>query len=158
MNTAAAGDLTITPVTADHHDAWMDLYQGYADFYHSPIDAAGKEVVWGWLMDPAYPFEGLVAARDGGLIGLVHFRVMPSPLRATEAGFIDDLFVRPDVRGSGAADRLMEAVYEIGQRRGWPVIRWITHDLNYRARGVYDRIATKTAWTLYEKKFDPSAY
>ena len=158
MTAKLSGELAILPVTTAHHDAWMHLYQGYADFYHSPIDTAGKEVLWGWLMDPNYPFEGLVAERQGALIGLVHFRAMPSPLRATEAGFVDDLFVRPDVRGSGAADRLMEAVYDIGQQRGWPVIRWITHELNYRARAVYDRIGTKTAWTLYEKKFDPTAY
>jgi hypothetical protein len=30
------------------------------------------------------------------------------------------------------------------------VIRWITREDNYRARAVYDRIATKTNWTTYD--------
>ncbi|MEZ5666648.1 MAG: GNAT family N-acetyltransferase [Alphaproteobacteria bacterium] len=150
--------LTIEPVAAHHKAQWLTLYAGYADFYHSPLGPEGAEVVWGWLMDPGHVFEGLVARQDDRLVGLVHFRAMPSPLRAKDAGFIDDLFVDPDRRGTGAAEALMLAVYDIAQARGWPLLRWITSDSNYRARAVYDRIAVKSQWAMYEKKFDPTAY
>jgi hypothetical protein len=30
------------------------------------------------------------------------------------------------------------------------VIRWITAENNYRARGVYDRLATRTNWVTYD--------
>lgn len=150
--------LTIEPVGPSHKAEWQRLYAGYADYYHSPLGSDGAEMVWRWLNDPDHVFEGLVGRQGDKLVGLVHFRAMPSPLRAGEIGFIDDLFVDPTYRGGGAADALMLAVYEIGEQRGWPVIRWITQDDNYRARGVYDRIAVKTRWNLYEKKFDPDAY
>ena len=150
--------LTIEPVAPQHKQDWRRLYAGYADFYNSPLGEEGAETVWGWLMDPNHMFEGLVASRGDTLVGLVHFRAMPSPLRATDAGFIDDLFVDPEDRGGGAAEALMRAVYAIGEERGWPIIRWITQDNNYRARGLYDRIAVKATWNMYEKKFNPTGY
>jgi hypothetical protein len=29
-------------------------------------------------------------------------------------------------------------------------VRWLTADNNYRARGLYDRCATRTHWITYE--------
>ncbi|MGF1623669.1 MAG: GNAT family N-acetyltransferase [Alphaproteobacteria bacterium] len=150
--------VTIEPLAARHKADWLRLYAGYAAYYHAPLTAEGAEVVWGWLTDPGHVFEGLVARVGDRLVGLVHFRAMPSPLRASEIGFIDDLFVDPERRGSGAAEALIEGVYAVAGTRGWPLVRWITQDDNYRARAVYDRLAVKTRWNLYEKKFDPNAY
>jgi GNAT superfamily N-acetyltransferase len=132
---------------------WRRLYDGYAAFYNMPMTDETAERVWGWLHDPEHVQEALVA-RDvtGRVIGLAHFRAMPSPLRGAYAGFLDDLFVDPEVRGSGAADKLLEALNAIAAERGWPVIRWITADNNYRARGVYDRKATRSMWITYEMK------
>ena len=39
---------------------------------------------------------------------------------------------------------------EVARARGWSVVRWITADDNYRARTLYDRVARKTSWNLYE--------
>ena len=38
----------------------------------------------------------------------------------------------------------------IAAARGWPVTRWITQDNNYRARGLYDSLSTRTGWITYE--------
>lgn len=132
---------------------WRRLYDGYAAFYKMPMTDETAERVWGWLHDAGHVQEALVA-RDatGRVIGLAHFRAMPSPLRGAYAGFLDDLFVDPEVRGSGAADKLLDALNAIAAERGWPVIRWITADNNYRARGVYDRKATRSMWITYEMK------
>ena len=50
------------------------------------------------------------------------------------------------------ADALIEAVAGVARERGWGVLRWITADDNYRGRGVYDRLATRTMWITYEMK------
>lgn len=109
--------------------------------------------VFGWLMDPAHECNGLVAAdADGALIGLTHYRPFASPLRAGVNCFLDDLFVDPSARGSGAADALITAVADVAREKGWLTVRWITADDNYRGRGVYDKLATRTMWITYDLK------
>ena len=85
-------------------------------------------------------------------MGLAHFRAFARPSTATTGGFLDDLFVDPGFRGGRVADALIERLAEIGRERGWSVIRWITADDNYRARGVYDRLAQRTMWMTYDIK------
>ena len=143
----------IRPVTAQDRAAWDVLYQGYATFYKVEQTAEMRDRVFGWLMDDAHSTGGLVAQDDQGkLIGLTHYRPFASPLRAAEVCFLDDLFVDPNARGSGAADALIHGVAAIAREKGWPMVRWITADDNYRGRGVYDKLATRTMWVIYDMK------
>ena len=138
------------PAAADK-DGWRRLYDGYAAFYKVPMTDATAETVWGWLHDPDHAVCGLLAkTAEGRAVGLAHYRDMPSPLRGAVIGFLDDLFVDPDLRGSGLAQQLLEEVGRIGAARGWPFYRWITAENNYRARGLYDRTAAKTHWVTYQ--------
>jgi len=75
---------------------------------------------------------------------------MPSPLRGKTVGFLDDLFVDPAARGNGVVDALFEALNREADARGWPFVRWITADDNYRGRSVYDKLAKKTQWNTYQ--------
>jgi GNAT superfamily N-acetyltransferase len=65
-------------------------------------------------------------------------------------GFLDDLFVTLAHRSNGTAAALITAVQAEAKAQGWGVLRWITRDNNYRARGLYDKLAQKTDWVLYE--------
>lgn len=144
---------TIRPVKGDDRPAWDTLYQGYARFYKVEQTAAMRDTVFGWLMDDAHESNGLVAADAGGkLVGLTHYRPFASPLRAATNCFLDDLFVDPTARGSGAADALINAVADVARAKGWLTVRWITADDNYRGRGVYDKLATRTMWVTYDMK------
>ena len=131
-------------------DGWELLYAGYAAFYKVAQTPAMRAAVWGWLRDPAHSSEALVAVEGDRLLGLAHFRPFARPLSASTGGFLDDLFVDPTARGSGAAEALVQAVAALGRSRGWTVIRWITADDNYRARGLYDRVAERTKWVTYD--------
>ena len=58
------------------------------------------QTVWNWLHDKSYEVNGLVYEVnglvyevDGNIVGLAHYRRMPSPLRGQDIGFLDDLFV-----------------------------------------------------------------
>jgi ribosomal protein S18 acetylase RimI-like enzyme len=79
---------------------------------------------------------------------------MPSPLRGVNLGFLDDLVVKPQDRGSDAAKLLLGELKSIGKKAKWAKIRWITRDDNYRARALYDKVATKTDWAMYEMDID----
>ena len=143
-------DVIIRAVKNEDFDQWLRLYHGYADHYKVSLSQAIITNTWGWVMDASHPVTGLVAELDGTLVGLAHIRAMPSPLRGQYVGFLDDMFVDPDQRGSGVVDALFDRIHAMGKDQGWGVIRWITRDNNYRARGVYDKVASKTDWNLYE--------
>lgn len=146
-------DLKVRAVALGDRAMWDRLYAGYAAFYRVDQTAAMRDTVWAWLMDEGHGTEGLVACdADGAVIGLAHFRAFARPLSASTGGFLDDLFVDPDLRGKGAAEALITGLRDIGQARGWSVIRWITAADNVRARSLYARVAVETPWVTYDIK------
>ena len=143
----------IVPLAERHREDWERLFAGYAAFYKLAQTPEMRARVWSWIHDPAREVEALAAEapEEGGhVVGLAHFRAFARPSRAATGGFLDDLFVDPAFRGGRVADALIERLAEIGRERGWSVVRWITADDNYRARGVYDRLAQRTAWITYD--------
>jgi len=134
----------------DSRRSWEALYKGYATYYGMPMPEATLDTVWRWIQDGKL-LQGRIAVKDNGeAVGLMHFRSMPSPLRGVEVGFLDDLFVAPQYRGSGVVTALVAALKEEASANGWPLVRWITRENNYRARAVYDRMAEKTDWVTYQ--------
>lgn len=146
----AMAEIIIAPPRPQDYAGWRPLYGGYATFYNMPMDDEIAGRVWGWLLDPQHVLEALLARDGDRVVGLAHFRAMPRPLTGSTAGFLDDLFVDPRLRGRRVADALIEAMAALGRERGWALIRWLTADNNYRARGVYDRLAKRTMWITYQ--------
>ena len=143
-------DVEIRPVDESLKPDWRRLYDGYAAFYKRPMTDEIAETVWRWIHDPAHELEGILAVQDGRAVGLAHFRRMPNPLRGADIGFLDDLFVDPAARGGRVGERLLLHLAELARARGWSVVRWLTADDNYRARSLYDRVARKAVWNVYE--------
>ena len=141
--------------TTDHAD-WRRLFQGYADFYGSNLTDDSARQVWSWLHEPEHVLEGLIArTADGDAVGLAHVRACPRPLAGQTIGFLDDLYVPPEARGSGAADALFEALAERARERGWPALRWLTQEFNYRGRAFYDRYTgSKSDFVMYQWTLD----
>ena len=145
--------ITITRPAVSHREAWNRLYAGYAEFYKVEQTPEMRDRVWSWLIDPSHGVNGFLALdAEGAPVGLAHYRPFARPLMAATGGFLDDLFVDPAARGSGAAEALIEAVSAEGRMHGWGVIRWITAEDNDRARSLYDRVAAKTKWVTYDIK------
>ncbi|MDP6103081.1 MAG: GNAT family N-acetyltransferase, partial [Gammaproteobacteria bacterium] len=87
---------------------------------------------------------------EGNLIGIMHYRQMPSPLRGIMVGFLDDLFVQPEYRGSGAVQALFKALKADANDKNWQYVRWITATDNNRARKVYDKISDTIDFVTYQ--------
>jgi GNAT superfamily N-acetyltransferase len=143
-------------VRDDEFDAWTRLFRGYAEFYSWPTSDEHQRQIWSWIHDD-HTVEALVAVRVddhgaeiGEAQGLAHLREWIRPLRGAVCGYLDDLFVEPSARGSGAVEALYEEMNRIARERGWAIIRWTTADDNYRARSVYDKVATRTTWITYD--------
>jgi GNAT superfamily N-acetyltransferase len=147
--------ITATPLQVDDRSEWEQLYRGYAQFYQVPMTPQILDTVWSWIFDDSCQFYALVAKDENQRsVGLMHYRAMASPLRGATVGFLDDLFVDPNCRGEGAVDALFTALDQSARDRGWPMVRGITADNNYRGRGVYDKLAERTAWVTYQMPVD----
>jgi GNAT superfamily N-acetyltransferase len=152
----------VRPVRVDEFDPWARLFQGYADFYRRPSSDEHKRMLWTWIHDE-HRIECIVAVKvdeagneTGEPQGLAHLREWVRPLRGVVCGYLDDLFVEPGRRGSGVVDALFAEINRIAVERDWPVVRWTTADDNYRARSVYDRLATRTTWITYDMTTTPA--
>lgn len=143
--------ITIRPVAPSDNAAWSKLYAGYADFYRTAQTPEMRDTVWSWLMDDRHEVNGFIALDDAGeAVGIAHYRPFARPLAASTGGYLDDLFVAPSARGNDIGRQLVAAIVEVAKRKQWTVVRWITAEDNYRARGSYDRIATRTPWITYD--------
>ena len=116
-------DLIVRPPVAGDRAGWEALFRAYATFYEVPMTAGTLETVWGWIHDPAHLVDALVAERGGTLVGLAHYRAMPSPLRGATLGFLDDLFVEPAARGTKVGEELLAHLAGIAAERGWRCVR-----------------------------------
>ena len=133
-------------------DKWLVLYKDYASFYKAKVNNQILEVVWNWLHDTNHEVNGIVYEIDGYIVGFAHYRRMPRPLKGKDIGFLDDLFVEQKHRGKKIGEKLINQLKIISEAKGWDLIRWITHDNNIRAKKLYDRVAQKTSWNVYELK------
>ena len=141
-------------VTASDRDEWRVLFDGYAEFYGVSMNDSTADKVWAWLLDSSHVLEGLLTRDRRGLaVGLAHVRACPRPLGGCDIGFLDDLYVTPDARGSGAADAIFDSLRRLADERGWPTIRWLTQHFNERGRRFYDRhTAGPSDFIMYQWK------
>jgi ribosomal protein S18 acetylase RimI-like enzyme len=145
-------EVLIRSLKESDYKGWLQLYTLYADFYKTSLTEIGIETTWNWLMDSSHPCTGILAEQDNMIIAFAHFRGMPNPLRGENIGFLDDLYILPNYRGGKIVKLLFKTLKEYSRGNKWQIIRWITRDDNYRAKSVYDKIASKTNWNTYEMK------
>jgi RimJ/RimL family protein N-acetyltransferase len=143
---------TTRPIEQRDWEAWSRLFRQYGDFYEHSISEDQLRLVWSWIHDER-SVEAIAVVAEGDQsepAGFAHLRSWVRPLRAEIAGYLDDLFVDPEFRGSGAVDSLFDAIRVLGAERGWNIVRWTTAEDNLRARAAYDRVAARTGWITYE--------
>lgn len=142
----------IRPLQAGDHDAWILLWRGYLAFYRTELSAAVTEETWRRLLDPAGRIHGIGAFEDSGrLIGLVHYLFHPVTWSLTDRCYLEDLFVAPEARGSGAGGALIEAVYRAADAAGADQVYWLTEEDNTVARRLYERVGQLTPFIKYAR-------
>jgi len=142
----------IRPIKIEDKAHWEKLYISYAEFYKVEMNDKILQTVWDWLHDKNHEVEGLVYQVDEYIVAIAHYRRMPRPLFGKDIGFLDDLFVDPNHRGKRIGEKIIKELQKISKSRGWDLIRWTTRNNNIRAKSLYDRVAEKTSWDMYELK------
>lgn len=142
-------DLTIRDIESSDEPRWRALWDGYLRFYETEIPETTTAATWRRLLDPASPMSGLVAERGDALVGLTHCVFHPYTWGEANACYLEDLFVDPEVRGSGAGRGLMEAVVERARAAGCGRVYWHTHVNNEQARRLYDSFSLADDFVRY---------
>ena len=142
----------IRPIAPDDAEAWRPLWRAYLEFYETEVDEAVYARTFARLTDPADAgLGGFLAVGAAGPVGLVHYIFHPHCWQIEEVCYLQDLYLAPGARGSGAAEALMRAVYAEADRRGCPNVYWMTQHFNARARRLYDRVGTLTPFLKYRR-------
>ena len=144
------GDLTIRPLTAADHDAWLPLWRGYQAFYKTAIAPEVTARTWAQLLDPAEPMHVLGAEQDRRLIGITHYLFHRSTWTVGDYCYLQDLFVSAEARGLGAGRALIEAVSAAAEAAGASRVYWLTAEDN-PARALYDKVARTSGFIQYRR-------
>ncbi len=141
----------IRPLAADDYDSWLPLWKGYLDFYEVSVPDEVTAETWRRLIDPDGRVFGFGAISDGKLVGIVHYLFHPVTWAVSDRCYLEDLFVRPESRGTGAGRALIEAVYRAADAAGADQVYWLTAQSNKTAQLLYDRIGQRTPFIKYRR-------
>ncbi|WP_322062148.1 GNAT family N-acetyltransferase [Paraburkholderia sp. J63] len=146
----------VRPVTPADYDAWRPLWDGYNRFYGRSGATALPEPItqttWTRFFDGYEPTHAFVALQGERVVGLVHFLYHRSTTLDGPVCYLQDLFTNEDARGKGVGRALIEAVYAHAKASNSARVYWHTHETNHTAMRLYDGVAEKPGFVMYNKK------
>lgn len=149
---APAQGLTIRPLRPGDEAQWRDLWHGYLTFYETALPEEVTAATFARLLsDDPDEMRARVVEADGRLVGLVHYVRHRHCWRDEKVTYLQDLFARPETRGTGLGRALIETVYREADAGGTPMVYWLTARTNATARTLYDRIASFTPFIEYDR-------
>ena len=140
IRSAAEADLDLII----HYVRALADYERLANEVH--IEA---EVLRGHLFGARPMAEVLIAERDGAPVGFALFFHNFSTFEGRPGIYLEDLFVDPVARGSGAGRALLQRLAQIACERGCARLEWAVLDWNTPAIKFYESLGAKSldAWT-----------
>ncbi|MCZ4353309.1 GNAT family N-acetyltransferase [Roseovarius aestuarii] len=128
------------------------MWTAYLDYYRTTLPPEVYRTAFERLLsDDRQEFQGLIAEIDGRAVGLAHFLFHRLLWSIEDTCYLMDLFTDPAVRGQGVARALIDAVNGAAKQAGISVVYWTTEENNYKSRMLYDKVATRTPFIVYEK-------
>ncbi|MEM7092726.1 MAG: GNAT family N-acetyltransferase [Actinomycetota bacterium] len=145
--------ITIRALAADDESHWRRLWTGYLDYYETTVTDDVYDSTFARLLDPENHAQQALLAIDAedAPVGLVHFIFHPHNWRIEQVTYLQDLFVDPELRGTGVGRALIEAVYAAADENGTPSVYWLTQDFNEAGRRLYDKVAKVTPFIMYRR-------
>ena len=144
--------MVIRELAAGDFGSWKLLWDGYLRFYRGEVSDEVTAATFGRLTGGLDGMAGFVAEDPGGgLVGLAHLVFHPSTWSDAPYCYLEDLFVSPAARGTGVSRELLDAVFAEAGRRGAARTYWETQEYNGAARSLYDQVAHRTSFVVYER-------
>ncbi len=154
-----AATVDIRSVTPADRERWLDLWRQYCAFYGADVPAHATQTTWDRIVAPEGPVRGLVAVPgdSGAVAGFAHYVLHPFTWSDRLACYLEDLFVLPEMRGSGMGRALMQHLLALAATNGWSRVYWMTQRHNTTARRLYDRFAAADDFVRYTVELDAPA-
>ncbi|MDX1743541.1 MAG: GNAT family N-acetyltransferase [Ruegeria sp.] len=147
-----ADTLTIRALRPEDRPEWSEMWRDYLAFYETTVSDEVYDSTFARLLgDDPHDFSCFVAERAGQVLGLTHYLFHRHAWKIEDVCYLQDLFARPEARGTGVGRALIQAVYDEADRRGAPSVYWLTQEFNHTARKLYDRIGKQTPFIRYQR-------
>lgn len=142
----------IRALREDDRPQWAELWGDYLTFYETSVaDKVYDSTFARLLSGDDHEFHALVAEQDGRLVGLTHYLFHRHAWKIENVCYLQDLYARPETRGTGVGRALIEAVYYAADANNAPSVYWLTQDFNTTARQLYNRIGVQTPFIRYNR-------
>ena len=145
--------LHVRPITSTDYAGWLPLWDGYNAFYgrqgDTALDLKITQTTWARFLNHHEPIHAFVAEQDDQLVGLVHFIFHRSTSRLNNVCYLQDLYVKKDLRGAGVGRQLIKAVYDAALTAESTRVYWQTQDSNVAGRALYDKVAKHLGFIVY---------
>ncbi|NBF05968.1 GNAT family N-acetyltransferase [Pseudomonas sp. Fl5BN2] len=141
--------VTVRRIQPSDHEQWLQLWLAYQDFYQVSLDEQVSLSTFQRFFDPQEPVYSAVAVQGDQLIGFVNAVLHRSTWASSDFCYLEDLYVAPAIRGSGAGKLLIEWVQGFARQQGCGRLYWHTHETNERAQKLYDWVAQKSGFIEY---------
>lgn len=143
---------TIRPATRDDVPlilAFIRELAAYEKLAHEVV--ATEEGLRETLFGSRPVAEVLIAEVDGAAAGFALFFHNYSTFLGQPGIFLEDLFVRPELRARGVGRALLARLAAVAQERGCGRLEWAVLDWNVDAIGFYRRIGATAMneWTTF---------
>ena len=130
----------------------LSLIRELADYEREPdavvaTEAGLREVLFGGKRSA----EVLLALENGEPVGFAVYFYNFSTWLGRPGLYLEDLFVRPNVRGKGYGRALLERLAQIAQERGCGRMEWAVLDWNDPAIQFYRKLGAEpmNEWTVF---------
>ncbi len=105
-----------------------------------------------WLWGPDAAARAVIAEADGAPAGYAVFFRTFSTFRGQPGMYLEDIFVRPALRGRGIGEALMRHVANVAKVEECSGLQWVVLNWNQPAIEFYQRLGAKPdapEWTTY---------
>ncbi|MFV3380837.1 GNAT family N-acetyltransferase [Pseudomonas sp. NY15354] len=143
--------VTLRPVSANDHAAWLALWQAYLRFYETELADEVSASTWQRLLDANEPTHSALAWVDGKAVGMVNWIYHRSNWSIENACYLQDLYVNTDQRGLGIGRQLIEHVYGVAKAANCIKVHWLTHETNATAIRLYEQVAERPGFIQFRK-------
>jgi GNAT superfamily N-acetyltransferase len=145
-------DPRIRPIASDDVGAVVALVYDLAEYERArelchltpdQLDAA--------LFGPSPALFGLVATQGGEIVGYALYFLNFSTWEGVHGIYLEDLYVRPDVRGSGLGKAMLITLAGIAVDRGYARVEWWVLDWNAPSIAFYESLGAVAMddWTVF---------